>query len=76
VVYVERGRDARGKHTVSTGTLGTKIKERPFPANLTLEPSYPLERERIDMLGRYWFVARVARDSDPPKLRGIAKPLS
>jgi hypothetical protein len=30
VVYVERGPDAREKHTVSTGTLGTKIKGRPM----------------------------------------------
>ena len=54
----------------------SEVRKCYFPANLTLEPSHARERERIDMLGRYWFVARVARDSHPPKLRGIAKPLS
>ena len=34
MVYVERGPDAREKHTVSTGTLGTKIKGRPVLEHL------------------------------------------
>ena len=50
MAYVERGPDAREKHTVSTGTLGTKIKGRPVLEHLAFGVLHCMGRPNVKLV--------------------------